>query len=92
MGIVADTDKGAEILIEMITAGGQFKQEVESRQIDFTRLTEKQRTDLYNRLRELLEQVLKLIKEFQPESYSLSVVIPFLGSVGLSWTLPARHE
>ncbi len=74
----------------MIKAGGQFKQEIESRQIDFTRLSDAQEAGLRDRLRALLEQALKLIKEFQPESYSLSLGIPFVGSVAFSWTLPEK--
>ena len=92
IGIIADPDKGATVLMEMIKVGGQFKQEVESRQIDFARLYETQEAGLRDKLNEWLKEALELAKEFGPQSYSVNISIPFVGSVGFSWTLPSKAE
>ena len=86
-GILDNPDEGARLLIELMKTGGQLRQQIESRQIDFARLSPEQEAGLRDKLKEWLKKALELAEEFSPESYSISLSALFVGSIGFSWTL-----
>ena len=84
-GIINRPDEGAKILLEIMKTGSQTRREIESR--DLAKLSEYQEAALRDKLKEWLQRALELAKEFSPESYSVNISIPFVGSVGFSWKL-----
>ena len=73
------------MVLEIIKAGSQTRTEIEYK--DLAKLTDYQEAAVRDKLKEWLQRALELAKEFSPESYSVNISIPLVGSVGFSWKL-----
>ena len=83
-GILDNPNQGAKVLFEILKAGAQTKAEIESRQLDLTRLYQEQEAGLRDKLAEWLRKALELAKEFSPDSYSVSIGVPIVGTIGFT--------
>jgi hypothetical protein len=87
VGILDDTDKGAKLMLQVMSAGTLAKEQIQSRQLDLGKLSEAQEAGLRDKLKEWLQKGLKLAKEFSPSMYSVSISVPMVGSISFSWSL-----
>ena len=86
-GIFDDLDQGAKVILEIMKAGTQAKEEIQSRQLDLGKLSETQEAGLSDKLKEWLQKGFELAKEFSPSTYSVSTSVPMVGSISFSWSL-----
>ena len=86
VSILDNTEKGAEVLLEVMVAGSQVRAIVESRQFKLAELTDLRKQDVRNTLKLWLDKARELAKEFSPEAFSVGVNVPFVGSVNFTWS------
>lgn len=89
-GLISNPDKGAEAIVQMIKAGTEAKEYIEKLGLPrpVTRaLTSTEESSLRDKLKKWLEKVRELAKDFSPESYSVTLSVPFVGSVSFSWPI-----
>lgn len=84
--ILDSTEKGTEALLEVVMAGTQVRAMIESRQFRLAQLTEMQKQEMRDRLKQLLDKAQELAKQFSPDSFSIGVSVPFVGSVNFAWS------
>ena len=89
-GILDDLDRGAIVILEIMKAGNQAREEIHSRQLDLGKLSETQEVGLRDKLKEWLQKSFELAKEFSPSTYSVSIGMPMVGSISFSWPLQSE--
>jgi hypothetical protein len=88
-GLMSNPDKGAEAIMQMIKAGTETKEYVKKLELPSPlarALTTTGESGLKDRLKEWLQKALDLAKEFNPDSYTVILGVPYVGSIGFSWS------
>ena len=86
-GIFDNPEKGSELLLEILQSSAGCKIEIDSHNIRLETLDSVDwvKVDLRDKLKDWIEKGRELTNEFKPDSYSVTLNVPFSVSIGFSW-------
>ena len=87
-GLMGEPDKGAILVLEIMKSGAKVGAYIETHQVKLAEISGGAiEADLRDRLREWLNKTRELAKGLSPDSYSVTLSVPFVGSVSFTWPI-----